>query len=121
MPWRKFELEGRRKYVKLQPSVSVIGFYEGIFPDPKYEGKWNLNMETLGGVSFSVNIGVTIREWLTPREAEYNGRIVLIACTGKSSNFYTYKFGLWDGDASECADDKANQAVIMRTDKLIGM
>lgn len=121
MPWRKYELENTRKYVKLQPSVSVIGFFEGIFPDPRYEGKWNLNMETLGGESFAVNLGVTLREWLIPRETEYRGRIILIACTGKSRNFYTYKFGLWEGEASDCADDKANLAVIIKTDKLLGV
>lgn len=121
MPWVKYEVEHVRKRVKLQPDVSVIGVFEGIFPDAKYEGKWNLNMESLGGESFSINLGVTLREFLIPFQAEFHGKVVLIACVGKLRQFYTYKVGVWEGGITECAEDKINQAVIMRTDKLLGV
>jgi len=120
MSWEIHDLEGFRVQIKLNPGEAVIGFYQGIAPDPKYDDQYNVRMESLGMDPFSFRAGVTLLDYLSGRDGEFAKRVVCIKKCKRDGQAYTWKFSVWDGSVSDLLKDTKIQGVIAFTGRKLG-
>lgn len=120
MAWDVHNLDGYRTQIKLNPGEAVIGFYQGLAPDAKYDDAVNVRLESLGGDPFSFRGGVTLVDYLSGRDHDFFGKVVCIKKVKKEGKAYVWKFSVWTGELNILMNDPAIQGVIAFTGRKTG-